>query len=442
MAAVSAEVAVAATDTVKTAAAAPGAGTARRIGGIVLAACALPGVMLPAARAEEAPEKAVLAIKLSGYQEFQDRSGSTTSSTSSTSTVQAQAVSSNGTVSAASGGGSSSSSSGTTSSASSSIQRIRVISPSVYGLVPLGRQWAVEGSLTVDDVSGASPAYYTDTAGFTHMKDRRRAGDLKLTRYFERQSVALGASRSVESDYVSNAMSLEGRFASDDQNTTWNVGLGLTRDTINPSTLVVSNAAKRTREFQLGVTQAISRHDLVQLSVTRSLSSGYLDDPYKSYDHRPNLRNASILQARWNHWLGDAALKTGYRYYQDTFGIRAHTVDLGVALPFGRSGAIFTPELRYYVQNAASFYVDPNTASSTYPAPADQSGWYSLDQRLSAFGAVTLGGKIEWRLDRDWSMDTKLDYYRQATNLRPGGGSPGLAALNAFIWQIGLKREF
>jgi hypothetical protein len=419
----------------------------RRIGRIVLAACALPGVMLPAAHAEDAPERGVFEVKLSGYKEYQDsvKSGGTASGN----TTQAASGSGNHvTVSAASRGGStntgstSGTSSNTVSGASGGVNRISVLSPSVYALLPLGRRWSAEGSATLDEVSGASPSYYTDTAGFVHMKDRRRAGDLKLTRYFDRQVFSLGASSSSESDYWSKALSSEARFSTDDQNTTVNLGVGLTRDRISSNNGAVTNANKRTNEYQIGVTQAVNADDLVQLNYTRSLSSGYLSDPYKSYDRRPELRNAHILQLRWNHWLGGAALKTGYRYYQDTYGIRAHTVDLALAVPFA-DGLTFTPAVRYYTQSAAAFYVNPVTSSPTYPAPADQSGYYSLDQRVSAFGAGTVGGKIEWPIGSEWTLDTKLDYYRQASSLRLlGQGSPGLAPLNAFIWQIGLKRPF
>jgi len=150
------------------------------------------------------------------------------------------------------------------------------------------------------------------------------------------------------------------------------------------------------------------------------------------------------VQARWNHWLGGAALKVGYRYYGDTFGIRSHTFDLALAIPASDDGrTTFTPSLRYYTQGAASFYVDPDPSSPTFPAPANQGGFYSLDQRLSAYGAITVGAKCDWAIDKDWSVDGKLDLYRQQSGLRVmGQGSPGLSPLTALIWQVGIKRAF
>ena len=437
-------------------------------GPLVRAACALPGILATAAvlgpapaRADEAPEQGVFELKLSGYQDGQTAGAGTNTASSSSLTqrarAQGNALHTVSAASASSGGGSTGGgSTGSTGSSNSGggdggldwgldlVHRVRVTSPSVYALLPVGRQWSVEGSATVDAVSGASPSYYTDTGSFTSFKDTRRAADARLTRYFDRQVLALGLSTSHESDYVSNALSLDGRWSTPDQNTTFNLGLGLTHDRINPSNAIVVDARKTTREFQLGVTQAVNARDLVQAGYTRSLQSGYLDDPYKSWDQRPDRRDAQVLQLRWNHALAGSALKTGYRFYRDSWGIRSHTLDLAWAIPVGASGrSQFSPTLRWATQNAARFYVDPNSASATYPAPSTSATDTTLDQRLAAWGALTVGGKYEWPLDRDWTMDSRLEVYRQQAGLRLiGEGSPGLAPLTALIWQVGVQRRF
>jgi hypothetical protein len=428
---------------------APSKAPGKPLGRIVLAACALPGVLsvLPAA-AEEAPEQAVVAFKLSGYRDAQSGSGNTTANGSAVNNHStAQSVNSaagHATISGASGGGGGGGLGGGGEGFSLNLlNRIHVTTPSIYTMLPLGRLWSLEGSATLDQVSGASPAYYTDQAGFANFKDTRKAADAKLTRYFERQVVALGLSTSTESDYVSNALSAEGRFATDDQNTTFNVGLGLTRDKINPNNHVVSNAHKDTNEVQFGVTQALSARDLVQLGWTHSAESGYLNDPYKKWDNRPDTRNANVLQLRWNHWLGGSALKTGYRWYSDSFGIRSHTVDLALAIPVGERSSVFTPELRWYSQGAANFYVPNNRLEANYPTPPNTSGFTTLDQRMAAYGALTVGAKLEWPVDQGWNADLKFDLYRQQAGLRLiGSGSGGLAPLTGMIWQLGLKHTF
>jgi Protein of unknown function (DUF3570) len=417
------------------------AATERTLGRIVLAACALPGVLAASvALADEAPDKTTLAFKLSGYTEWQGnpKAGEAAEGAASGTRAQSAKVSANdaASISAASGGGSAS-----TSGASSKVSRVDVITPSVYAMVPLGRAWSIEGSGTIDQVSGASPTYYSDPEGFAKFKDQRRAVDAKLTRYFHRQTLALGGATSSEADYRSRSLSLDGRWSTDDQNTTWNAGLGITRDTINPSTKLVVNARKSVDEFQLGVTQALSRNDLVQVGYTHIAQRGYLNDPYKLWDQRPDTRRAHVLQLRWNHGLGDAAVKTGYRWFRDDWGVRAHTFDLALVLPW--DDFTFTPQARWTTQSAADFYVPADASSPNYPQPANTSGHTTLDQRLSAFGAITVGGRVDWVLGDGWSVNFKADYYRQSPDYRLlENGSRGIDDLSAAIWQLGVQRSF
>ncbi|NDY93497.1 DUF3570 domain-containing protein [Ideonella livida] len=413
----------------------PAAPARALLGGLVLAACALPGVMPQSAQAEEAPEQAVVSFKLSGYDEWQPTvDGASSEEARAARNGRSARTRALATTSGASGGGGLGLGSGDT--------RMSIVSPSVHALLPLGRHWAAEGSLTVDEVSGASPKYYADMSGASHMEDRRTAGDLKLTRYFERQSLSLGLARSREADYLSQALSLEGRLASEDQNTTLNLGLGLTHDDIAPRNGKVAPTTKRTREFQIGVTQALNPRDIVQASLTLSRAKGYLNDPYKLYDERPDHRNATIVQLRWNHWLGQSTLKLGYRLYRDSYDLRAHTWEAAWVLPLGERWTL-TPDLRYYTQNAARFYYDANPDSALYPAPAAGATVYSSDQRLAAWGALTVGTKLSWQFAKDWTADAKASLYEQRAAWRLGGeGSPGLQPLTALFWQFGLSHAF
>lgn len=383
---------------------------------------------MPAAHAEDAPEQGVVSFKWSGYREAQASSG----------TPEVHRPGANGTrqplaaISAASGGG---------IGQGGEYERIKVSTPSLYALVPLGRAWSVEGGATLDAVSGASPAYYSDMGGAGQMSDRRKAVDLKATRYFEHQSLSLGLAHSTETDYRSNALSLEGRWSSDDHNTTWNLGLGLNRDQIDPTNGVIAQGRKTVRELQLGVTQALNPRDLLQVQLGYSLATGYLSDPYKLADTRPDRRTAETLQLRWNHALERGALRAGYRWYHDSFGIDAHTLDLAWAMPAWGAWSL-TPALRYYSQGAASFYVDP-PPGFFYPGPAVVQPYFSADQRLSAFGALTVGGTLGWAVAPGWSADATLQLYRQSSGWRVGGtGSPGIVPLTALTVQLGVSHSF
>jgi hypothetical protein len=65
-----------------------------------------------------------------------------------------------------------------------------------------------------------------------------------------------------------------------------------------------------------------------------------------------------------------------------------------------------------------------------------------VDQRLSAFGALTVGLKTEFTW-RSWTVDLKLERYEQRPAWRLGGeGSLGLDPFRATMLQAGLAYSF
>lgn len=324
----------------------------------------------------------------------------------------------------------------------SGLKRINVHAPSVYGLLPLGEHWSAEGSAVVDAVSGASPRYYSSVSGASKMDDLRIASDAKLSYYRDRSAYSVSLSRSQEHDYVSNAAGLEARFSTADNNTTFNVGLGASRDSINPTNDIVDHEKKNTVQGLVGVTRALTMVDLVQLQLGYGTGTGYFSDPYKLFDNRPRDRQQGTALLRWNHHLQatDATLRTSYRYYTDSFGVAAHTAMLEWVQPLTPTISL-TPSLRYYTQSSAKFYVDPPPSGQF---PTVQEGSYSsLDQRLAAFGAFEVGSKLAWQVTPKWTADLKGSYYQQRVDWRfIGKGSPGLDPFHYVSIEFGITRRF
>jgi len=329
----------------------------------------------------------------------------------------------------------------------SGLDRIRVHAPSISVMAPIAGVWSVSGSVVVDDVSGASPRYHTAISGASHMDDNRKAGDASLTRYFDRGTLTVGGAYSTEHDYVSRALSLQGSVESESHNTTWTAGIGHADDRIDPVNHVVTNERKRSTNFLLGVTQVLTTNDIGQLTLTHDEGEGYFSDPYKTFDNRPRSRSESTLLARWNHHIAStgATSRLSYRYYHDSFGVRGHTLGGEYVQPLSQGWSV-APELRLYTQSAASFYYDPiydARLGAPFPPGYNGSGYMSADQRLSGFGAVTLGLKVSKQLDKLWSVDVKASAYQQRGSWRLfHEGSPGLEALRAQTIQIAVNRQW
>ncbi len=337
--------------------------------------------------------------------------------------------------------------------------RIGVQALSMMGMVPIAGKWSLGVTLLEDLVTGASPAYHSSgfpsTVSGASALDLRHAGDLQLTRYFSRGSLSGGLSYSRENDYISRSASLQGSWETEDKNTTFTLGSSFSSDTIDLSSEHVVETkrsdirqSKKVYSGLFGITRVLTTKDIIQFNLGYSSGQGYYTDPFKDPDNRPGDRENLTFMTRWNHHFDstDGTAHLSYRYYSDTWGIRAHTLGAEYVQPLPH-GWTLTPGFRLYSQCAADFYVpvgdyeksDPGTATP----PPDGAVYYSEDQRLSSFGAVTLGLKIAKNLGRSWLMDMKYERYEQREEWSLfGKGDPGLAAFNTRNFQIGVSREF
>ena len=321
-------------------------------------------------------------------------------------------------------------------------RRMRVDAPSFYLVAPLAERYSVSGSFVMDTMTGASPLFHDTLSGASGIgvHDRRKAGDIKLTRYFERAAVAAQFAYSTETDYVSRAYSVEGRVSTPDNNTTIALGAGFTYDDINSENLVARGEHKRTADVMLGVTQVLSANDIIQSNVTYARGRGYYDDPYKAIDVRPDFRNQFAWLTRWNHHFSglDATLRMSARWYRDTFGVRAITLGSEWVQPIG--AWTLTPGVRYTTQGAADFYYGP-----PFPQGFRLNEPYSADQRLSAFGAITAGIKVARSFAGGWRADFKIEHYEQRSDWRrfvSGDDTRPLKTFKAQFYQFGLGKDF
>lgn len=376
---------------------------------LLAAAMALPAINV--AHAETAPEHGIIGFKYLDYLDSQSSVPDTFSSASS----------------------------------SKSKNRIKVKAESLMLMMPVAGEWSVNGSYTGDSISGASPTYHSSQ--LYKIKEHRDALSLGVTKYLSRGTVSVGTSYSHEHDYLSRGFSLQGTVASEDKNTTFNAGLAVSNDDINSSNGDAIGKKKHVTDWVLGVTQVMTVNDIVQLNLGYSDGNGYFSDPYKYYDRRPEAKTHSTVLTRWNHHFNqtDGSSHLSYRYYTDSYGVKAHTLSAEYIQPFS-NGWTVTPLARFYTQTAARFYIgiDPNSADFTsVPAVTDPTAYISLDQRLSAYGAVTLGFKVAKQLNPDWLVDFKYEQYKQKESWAlTGNNQGGLEPFSFRSYQVGISRRF
>lgn len=319
--------------------------------------------------------------------------------------------------------------------------RIRIKAPSLMVMTPIGGEWSLTATAVTDSVTGASPRYQDQQ--LTKLKDRRNAYTTSVTRYLPHSSFTLGVSYSGETDYVSRGQSFQANFSSDDKNTTLTIGIGNSNDVILPNHAYLEQREKKdVVDGILGITQVFTPLDIGQITYRHSYGSGYFSDQYKAFDIRPTNRVSDSLFLRWNHHFpsADGTLRSSYRFYKDNWQVKSHTLGFEYVQNLG-SGWSVMPLLRYYSQTKASFYQE-TTDFGVLNEVMDAGNFVSVDQRLSAFGAVTYGAKISKWIGKDFLADLKYEQYEQRGNWALNNGNSLLSPFKARSYQVGVKYYF
>jgi len=319
--------------------------------------------------------------------------------------------------------------------------RMEVQSPSMFLQKPFAGSWLFEGSLVYDGMSGASPRYFNTLSGASGegVRDYRTAGDARVTKYYDRYAIGVGGAVSSERDFLSRAGSLDLRWWTEDRNTTFSFGFAGTADRIHSNNGVADNETRYTIDWLVGITQAVNPGAIVQSNLTFSRGHGYYDDPYKPLDTRPDERRVFAWLTRWNQAFpaADATLRLAFRVLDDSFGSTSYMTEAQwvQALP---QGWTVQPGLRYYTQSAADFYRNPPFPSGYVPGED-----YTADTRLAAFGAFTTSLRVAKSFADGWTADLRVDFYRQKSSWRlGGGGSPDIDTFSARWIQAGVTKAF
>lgn len=309
-------------------------------------------------------------------------------------------------------------------------------------MMPFAESWTVNATFTYDFLTGASPTRHNvlSSASANLIHEKRNEYDLSFTNYVEDGTWSFGSTYSIESDYIARNLSLQRSISTADKNMTITFGGNYSYDSINSYKNNVFDH-KQVIGGLIGITQILTKEDIVQFNVGFSNGKGYYSDPYKYADDRPRKRNITTYMARWNHHFRetDGTSHLSYRYYTDSYDIKSHTLAAEYVQPMEDNWTI-TPSFRYYAQSNAFFYV-PTTLGAAAYTPPNPAAPYSVDERLSAFGAFTFGIKVEKKVADDTTIDLKLEQYSQDGKwTMVGTADPGLDSFSFRSIQLGLTQ--
>lgn len=254
-------------------------------------------------------------------------------------------------------------------------------------------------------------------------------------------------SYSHERDYSATALGWQ-QSIPHGQAMTFGLGASVSHDIIEPTDAQLYDRIRHDEKNTVSgfgsVAWVLDRSSVLQTGVQLNFSAGYLSDPYKLVsagdellaDNRPRRRSEGAWLLRYRRvFVGaDAAVHLDYRFARDSWGVSAHTLEVGWYQRLDRDWYLI-PALRYYAQHQARFY-------SPYFDVADADRFMSSDYRLGTFGAFSASLDLRKRFG-NWELSIGMERYRAATDYAPGGGGlavPGVVSYS--LAMIGLDWHF
>ena len=300
----------------------------------------------------------------------------------------------------------------------------------------LAEQWLFSLNASQESMSGASVLQtFENASGQSQMivsgasiSEQRRDIAINGERYFPRGKAGLGYYQSNENDYTSQGVNVSGLFEFNSALSTIGFSFAQSNDELHPTDpqlgvnrQLASGEQKSQQEWYLSASQVLNKYEVIQLSYGQRRLNGYLSDPYRNIDRRPEQRSARIASFNYRFYVKPlaGAIHSDYRFYQDDWQVTSHTISFGWHQDLSRwfRWRFIT---RLYRQQQAEFYSLAGT---------DSGDLQSNDARLSSYGALaaTIGADItvrNWRLSADWQQ------YQSRESWGPGGNNnpeaPGL----------------
>jgi hypothetical protein len=333
-------------------------------------------------------------------------------------------------------------------------------------------QFSVEANYFIDKISGAS---IDVTSGASPIEDERKQKTLSVDYIHDKTQYNLSYTNSTERDYISNTthFSLSQDMFGD--LTTVTLGFTDSRNKVgenngkNYAPIIDWLGHAQSRSYEGGLSQVITKNLIAGMTLEVITDQGLLSNPYRSIRYLdptvplvgyslgpqvyPNTRTSTAVEGRAKYYLPyRAAASVSYRYFSDTWGIRANTIELGYTQPVSNM-FIFEGRLRHYSQNHATFYSD------LFPF-ANSQNFEARDQNLAASTNNSVDGKVTWafapegflifkRATASFDVTRILFKYKDFRNIKdyndnngyPPGTEP-LYAFDAMIYQVYISMFF
>lgn len=326
---------------------------------------------------------------------------------------------------------------------------MKIDGPSLLVRKNVGDQFSLTANYYVDSISAASVDVVATASEYKEERTEYSAGVDFLN---DKTLMSLGYTNSTENDFEANTVHFSVSQDMFGDLTTLTMGVAKGWDSVRMVGNDTFSDEVDRNNYQLGVTQVLTRNLLLGLSYETITDEGFLNNPYrqvryldpentsKGYSYQaeiyPRTRTSNAFAIRSLYYLPyRASFKAEYRYFNDTWGIRAHSFELGYVHPL-KDQWILEGRYRLYAQDKAEFYSDLFDFR-------DAQSFLARDKELSTFTNNTFGGGVTYLLGQNLisgiekgEVSLLIDYmvfnYDDFRDVTQSGFEPGSEPLYEF----------
>lgn len=263
---------------------------------------------------------------------------------------------------------------------------LQVISPVILLGWRVNDVWTLSADIGVDQISSASIGNIQMELSSASIPaaDTRTFGNFHAERRLGNQTVGLTIGAAGEYDYESLSYGLDWSIDLNRANTSISAAVKRYDDAIDlvgidgdgfqgeglPRT--TGSADRTTTDIFLTLSQTLGPRTAGSLEVFLSNQEGFLSTPFHEVilfpgpvlegrhiaERLPDSRDRQAVSVRLNHAFSDRIVQRfGYRYYDDDWGITAHSIDLETHFRISSDKQMWVyPIFRYHTQTAADYF--------------------------------------------------------------------------------------
>ncbi|MFQ5469502.1 MAG: DUF3570 domain-containing protein [Gammaproteobacteria bacterium] len=273
---------------------------------------------------------------------------------------------------------------------------IEITGPSVLFRKLVGSSNSFSANYYIDSISSASIDVITSASPY---EEKRIEKSIGIDHMHDKTTMSMSYTTSIENDYDAKTAGLNISQEIFGDLTTVSLGYSRGWDQVGKRNDVLFSEDIDRHSYRVGVSQILTKDMLVGFNYETITDEGFLNNPYRSVryldaasstgysfesERYPRTRTSNAISVMSQYYLPyRASIKGEYRFFNDSWGIDAHSIGFVYTHPW-RESWLFDISYRYYTQTHADFYND------LFPHQQAQN-FLARDKELSTFSNQTFG---------------------------------------------------